>query len=430
MSKPLVSTQVVAVIRKELALLSGDSAADATELLQTADLLLERAAIDDELSQRRQCASAAGLEALIRTEIGESMSAGDNSHETSEADFNSALPPSLSAAEILELFQTEAPDMAATEVLQVRRISGGFSKETIRAMVIGESGEETDIVIRKVAPGRRADGLRPEYDVVSLVASSGIPTAFPLWFRDDCFGSPAFSTTGVPGGMLGNVWGWTAEPSDDAVADLGQAMGTLHSLDVSRLGSLPMPPLRTRQDHLSAIAERSEVIDSAAGPEGEFIPLFELVLDWLQHHAPQDTQDQVLVHGDFGLHNALFSDGRLSGLLDWERAHLGNPAEDLAYVKPTLDQIGAWQNFLDAYVAAGGPPVITADLDYFTVWQDLWRATSCYRIRNKFLTDPTQLADAVSGLLLTPRFLFRAAQSVVGSTNHVNDPRSLHADRT
>lgn len=430
MSKPLVSTQVVAVIRKELALLSENPAANATDLLHTADLLLERAAIDDELVRRRQCASERGLDALIHSEIGESISAGVDSHESSEADFHSALPPSLSAAEILDLFQAEAPDMNATDVSQVRRISGGFSKETIRALVIGTTGEETDIVIRKVAPGRRADGLTPEYDVVSLVASSGIPTARPLWFRDDCFGSPAFSTTGVSGEVLGNVWGWTAEPSDAAVADLGQAMGILHSLDVSSLETFPMSPLRTHQDHLSAIAERSDVINAAAGPEAEFLPVFELVLNWLKDHAPQDTEDQVLVHGDFGLHNALFSGGRLTGMLDWERAHLGNPAEDLAYVKPTIDEIGAWQVFLDGYIAAGGPPVITADLDYFTVWQDLWRATSCYRLRSKFLAEPTQLSDAVSGLLMTPRFLSRAARAVMDSTYDVNDSRSFHADRT
>ncbi len=54
-----------------------------------------------------------------------------------------------------------------------------------------------------------------------------------------------------------------------------------------------------------------------------------------------------------------------------------------------------------------------ARLDYFTIWQDVWRAVSSYRVRAKFLADPSQLPDAVSGLLMTPRFLGRAASSVV-----------------
>jgi aminoglycoside phosphotransferase (APT) family kinase protein len=143
-----------------------------------------------------------------------------------------------------------------------------------------------------------------------------------------------------------------------------------------------------------------------------FRPVFELVLAWLREHAPGDTATEVLVHGDFGLHNILFTGGRLSGLLDWERAHRGNPAEDLAYLKPGLDQVGAWQSFLAGYSDAGGPPVVAHDLDYFTVWQDLWRAVSSYRVRAKFLADPAQLSDSVSGLLMSPRFLARAAQAV------------------
>jgi len=57
------------------------------------------------------------------------------------------------------------------------------------------------------------------------------------------------------------------------------------------------------------------------------------------------------------------------------------PAEDLAHLKPTLDQIGVWERFLECYQEAGGPPLVTHDLEYFIVWQDAWRAVSSFRIR-------------------------------------------------
>jgi aminoglycoside phosphotransferase (APT) family kinase protein len=407
-----VATAVVHVIRRELALIREENGAGAGQLLRIADLLLERAALDDDLPRRRAGASSTELDALVQLELGDNGSGGEADEENTSTQFESALPPSLTEVEIAAVFRHEVPDMGVASVTDLRRISGGFSKETIRALVVDASGASTDIVIRKVAPGRRADGLLPEYDVVSFVAQSEVPVPQPLWFREDCAGTPAFAATGIPGGMLGNVWGWTEQPAPSVVRDLGHAMGTLHSLDPSRLSSVPLPPLSTHHDHLAAIAERTEVLEAIWAGDDAFRPVLERVLVWLRENAPADASTQVLVHGDFGLHNALFADGRLAGLLDWERAHLGNPAEDLAYLRPTLDQIGAWKTFLEGYQNAGGPPLVTHDLDYFTVWQDMWRAVSSYRVRAKFLADPTQLSDAVSGLLMTPRFLGRAAQSV------------------
>lgn len=417
MTRPLVATQVVQAVRRELALRGPGDSDGVAALLSLADLLLERAALDDAVSRRREALTSTRLDALVAAELGEPTADQVGDADTGTA-FESALPPSLDADEIAEVFRAERPDLGTTSVTDVRRISGGFSKETIRASVVDGADRETDVVIRKVAPGRRADGLRPEYDVVSFVATSDVPVPRPLWFREDCAGTPAFATTGVPGGVLGDVWGWTGRPVASGVRDLGRAMGTLHSLDPAGPATLPLPPLGTHRDHLAAIVERTEVLTTIWQTEDAFRPVFEQVLDWLRAHAPEDAGTQVLVHGDFGLHNALFTDGRLSGMLDWERAHLGNPAEDLAYLKPTLDQADGWEAFLEAYHQAGGPPVVTHDLAYFTVWQDLWRAVSSCRVRAKFLADPVQLSDAISGLLMTPRFLARAARGVASSTTH------------
>lgn len=396
----------------------------AEQLLHIADLLLERAAVDDDLHRRREGATAQDVGSLLQVELGEIGAGSDaQGEQDTSTDYESAQPPSLTEAEVLDAFRREAPDLHAASVTGLCRISGGFSKETIRAQILDESGAETDVVIRKVAAGRRADGLRPEFDVLSFVANSAVPVPHPLWFRADCAGTPAFAATGIAGALLGNVWGWTEQPAPFAVPDLGHAMGTLHSLSHSRLTSMPLPPLSTHQDHMAAIAERTAVVETVWNTDDAFRPVFERVLAWLRANAPADTSTEVLVHGDFGLHNALFDDGRLSGMLDWERAHLGNPAEDLAYLKPALDQIGAWDAFLDGYHVAGGPPVVTRDLAYFTVWQDLWRAVSAYRVRAKFLADPVQLPDAVSGLLMTPRFLGRAAHGVASLTQN-DDGRS------
>ncbi|MBH0119519.1 phosphotransferase family protein, partial [Rhodococcus sp. CX] len=337
---------------------------------------------------------------------------GQQPREDPTTSFESAQPPSIGKSDLSAVFNRRSPATGPHCVDDVQRLSGGFSKETVRARVSDATGISTDVVVRKVMPGRRADGLRPEYDIVSFLAASAVPVPRPLWFDESALGGPAFATTAVPGRTIGNVWGWTEPPSLDVIRDLGRAMGVLHALDPSGLGNAPLPPLQSHRDHLAAIDERADVLAGLWDDDDPYRPVFQRVLDWLRVNAPADCTEQVLVHGDFALHNVLVADNRLTGLLDWERSHLGNPSEDLAYLKPSIDQAGAWDDFVEAYRRAGGPPVIVGDLAYFTVWQDLWRAVSSYRIRAKFLSTPTHLSDAISGLLMSPRFLTRAAHGM------------------
>ena len=48
-----------------------------------------------------------------------------------------------------------------------------------------------------------------------------------------------------------------------------------------------------------------------------------------------DGDGPVIVHGDFGPQNLLFDlhDNRITGVLDWEFAHRGDPLEDLAWAE-------------------------------------------------------------------------------------------------
>ena len=73
------------------------------------------------------------------------------------------------------------------------------------------------------------------------------------------------------------------------------------------------------------------------------------------------TADPVLLHGDLGLHNlAIGSDGALAGVFDYGDAAVGDRHRDFAYLlfDSTDDQL--LFSAVDAYRAAGGPPI---DLD-------------------------------------------------------------------
>lgn len=61
-------------------------------------------------------------------------------------------------------------------------------------------------------------------------------------------------------------------------------------------------------------------------------PLIDLGLRQLAEMAPGPPERAVLVHGDLGPGNVLHDGIRVTGLCDWELAHVGDPMEDLAWI--------------------------------------------------------------------------------------------------
>ena len=61
-------------------------------------------------------------------------------------------------------------------------------------------------------------------------------------------------------------------------------------------------------------------------------PLIDLGLRQLAETAPKPPERTVLVHGDLGPGNVLHDGQRVTGLCDWELAHVGDPMEDLAWI--------------------------------------------------------------------------------------------------
>jgi aminoglycoside phosphotransferase (APT) family kinase protein len=75
---------------------------------------------------------------------------------------------------------------------------------------------------------------------------------------------------------------------------------------------------------------------------------------------------ETVVHADLGESNILVLDGRLSGVIDWSDAHVGDPAIDLSWPVQCLGPAGA-----RAALAAYRPPV-GVDLD------ELWRRAAAH----------------------------------------------------
>ena len=96
---------------------------------------------------------------------------------------------------------------------------------------------------------------------------------------------------------------------------------------------------------------------------GEVRPALELGARWLGRAPTRAAVRRVTVHGDFRCGNLLVDPAGLRGVLDWELAHAGDPAEDIGWLcapawrfggPGEVGGFGRSTSCSAAYAAAGG----------------------------------------------------------------------------
>ena len=128
---------------------------------------------------------------------------------------------------------------------------------------------------------------------------------------------------------------------------------------------------------------------------------FELALRWLRERLPGDPVRPQLVHGDFRNGNLIVGPEGVRAVIDWEIAHLGDPAEDLAWIclppwrfgqidRP-VGGLGARADLFDAHAAATGQPVEVDRVDFWQVMGSLRWGIGCAGMLDWFASgrDPT-----------------------------------------
>ena len=117
-----------------------------------------------------------------------------------------------------------------------------------------------------------------------------------------------------------------ASYADRLACSLATELARIHSIMPPHAGlaclPVPMqPPARAEVARLRG----------ALGKAGEPRPALEYILAWLDERAPP-ARALALVHGDFRTGNYMVQDGRLTGILDWEFSHWGDPDEDIGWL--------------------------------------------------------------------------------------------------
>ena len=256
------------------------------------------------------------------------------------------------------------------EVEDLRRLSGGASRETWSLDAIEADGTRHQLVVRR-DPGEWSGQLSrsTEFELLRAAADGGVavPTTRLLLEPDDAMGS-GFVMDRIEGETIprrilrGDEY---ATAREHLAAQCGEQAALIHALPVADLPALP----------LLGAAEQIEQYRYVLDSLGEPHPAFELGLRWLAEHAPAPVEPQ-LVHGDFRNGNLIVGPEGLRAVLDWELAHLGDPVEDLGWccvrswrfgvVDRPVGGFGDVDDLVAAYVTAGGEPV---DPDRLAYWE-------------------------------------------------------------
>ncbi|HEY8120532.1 MAG TPA: phosphotransferase family protein [Myxococcota bacterium] len=121
-----------------------------------------------------------------------------------------------------------------------------------------------------------------------------------------------------------------AAPQRAAVMlDYAEALAELHSVDAGKLALPGFAQPRAPRDHArNELALWRRIFDARVRRPS---PLARFAFGWLERNA-RESSHTVLCHGDVGPGNFLHDGSRVTALLDWEFAHLGDPMDDLAWL--------------------------------------------------------------------------------------------------
>lgn len=313
------------------------------------------------------------------------------------------------------------PDLVVTSV---QPLSGGFGKQTIIFGAEGKGLSGEYVIRRDIGENAGLDTschlIHREYPVIRAAYEQGFPAPEALWVDTEHTllpGGHFIVMRRAPGKVAGNFFGAQTEIPHDLADILADKMAQLHNI----------PPLR----ELGALTDtiQPELWDMPLGKCVEYYirnwyefylrerntpsPALVALYGWLLDNIPESVGTPRLIHGDIGFHNFLLHEGKMSALVDWEFAHIGDPAEELGYVKVTVGNSLDWDRFMRRYQAAGGKEVSAEVLRFYGVWAYVRNASGANIMSTRLISG---LADDLKLSILPymhiPPFL-KSAQALI-----------------
>jgi aminoglycoside phosphotransferase (APT) family kinase protein len=260
-------------------------------------------------------------------------------------------------------------------VTKVHKLLGGLSKETFIIDAEVDGVPMPMVMRRDIALSSVAGSVMDEVPVLRALHGHGLAVPELLLAEPDrgIFGEAFSITRKAPGvAASSNLQGLTMRgDQQNAARALAGFLGSLHRVDAGALG-LQKPFFDSGLSMADCVLREIEFYETAwFNRSHRPSPTMSAAFAWLRANIPPSSGPARIIHGDAGLHNMMLNDGKISVMLDWELAHMGDPVEDLAYCRTWVDQALPWEEFLEIYYGHGGLTYRPEHQRFFTVLSNL-----------------------------------------------------------
>jgi aminoglycoside phosphotransferase (APT) family kinase protein len=315
--------------------------------------------------------------------------------------------------------------MSAATDLAIRglqRRPGGASRESWAFDVVWrENGTELrrSCILRRDPTGSVMEGHQTnrsfEFRILKALESTSVPAPKAYWLDDagKWLERPALIMERVSGQPT-PVGTFPAGESEELRAKIGAQfvpiLAELHRTDWRALG---LDFLGASRVGVESAARQVDLWEMAYRKDRlEVHPILDETFGWLRRNLPA-TDRIVLVHGDYRSGNYLYDEtGRITAMLDWETAHLGDPMEDLGWASMKFWNGGGLAvglmpraELLRRYEKESGKPVDEKRVFFYEVLGNAKMATIALTGTRAFCQGTT--AHMIHGILglLVPRLL-------------------------
>src|SRR6185437_10113659 len=259
------------------------------------------------------------------------------------------------------------------EVSEPVLLAGGASKEAWAVDVDGER-----LLVRRAAGSvihRHTLSLENEFSVLQAAYAAGVKVPKPLQYISDLAGREAFVMERLEGETIGR----RVVRRDELTAarellpvQMADELAKIHAIATAHVPFLYEAKLERMVEELDEV--------------GEPHPAIELGLWWLRENRPA-PREPVVVHGDYRIGNLAVDENGLVAVLDWEFAHLDDPARDLSFAlvrawrfgvpELRLGGIADVETYLERYNELTGFDVRPEELDYWELAGNVAWAVGC-----------------------------------------------------
>jgi aminoglycoside phosphotransferase (APT) family kinase protein len=223
------------------------------------------------------------------------------------------------------------------------RANGLEAPRDLGALPVGEGhsnvtfGLSTNVILRRPPrgplPPSAHDVLR-EARLLSALEPTSVrtPRVLAVCADPEVIGAPFYVMERIPGAVITDQLPApldTPEYRAQIAGELIDALVELHATDWTTLGlegfGKPTGYLERQLRRFNGLWEVNRTRE---------IPELDEVGTWLADNLPESPPSSI-VHGDYRLGNTMFADGappRLTAILDWEMATIGDPLADIGYL--------------------------------------------------------------------------------------------------